>query len=343
MNTRLRYSVMLLSLALAFVSASAATPDDALLAGAAARLDVKGAEVALRRGAKATEPLSHPYSPNVKRTPIQFVLSALIGSDEADAPQRAERLLRMLFKAGAKLSGDRDELFSPIVYGYERIVTLLLDHGANPHARIYGYTPAELSIKHGQQRLLPIFYVRGVPKVDEETKLQIQFVEAASSQRLDDMRAAYVGGARVDAPDPAGLVAIVQLFSTPLREPAGYDSLKWLLFEAKADPKAIEFGEERISAIHRVIERNSFKERDYFTTAAIVVMLIERGSDVSAQDYRGRTPLHYAADTGNYLAAEALLKNSAKVSTRDTLRRTPLDLAKSRRVIELLKEYGARE
>jgi hypothetical protein len=210
---------------------------------------------------------------------------------------------------------------------------------------MYGYTPAELSIKHGQQKLLPIFYARGVPKVDEEARLQIQFVDAAGRQSLNDMRAAYAAGAKVDAPDPAGSIAIVQVFSTPLREPAGYDSLKWLLFEAKADPKVMEFGEEQISAIHRVIERNSFREKDYFTTAAIVVMLIERGSDVSAQDYRGRTPLHYAADTGNYLAAEVLLKNSdsAKVSTRDVLRRTPLDLAKSRRVIDLLKEYGARE
>ena len=72
-------------------------------------------------------------------------------------------------------------------------------------------------------------------------------------------------------------------------------------------------------------------------------MLIEAGSGVTAQDSRGRTPLHYAAATGNYLVAEVLLRNSAKVAARDNMKRTPLDLAKSRKVIEVLLQYGARE
>ena len=65
--------------------------EDGLLAGAAARLDLKGVELALRRGAKAAQGLPHPDAPTVIRTPVQFALSALIGSEETDAPQRADR------------------------------------------------------------------------------------------------------------------------------------------------------------------------------------------------------------------------------------------------------------
>lgn len=328
---------------LALIPARAGQIEDALLAGAAARLDVKGTELAIRRGANVTAPLPHPDAPDSKKTPVQFAILALIGAKEADAPQRAERMLRALFKAGAKLTGDRDELFVPISYGYERIITLLLDQGANPHARIYGYTPAELSIKYGHQKLLPLFYARSVPKIDEKTTAQIDFVHAASRQQLNDMQSAIENGAEVDAPDPAGSIAIVQLFTMPLIEPIGYNSLKWLLTELNADVTAVELSEEKSTALHKLIERNSFRQADYFTTSVIAEALLDRGAEVSAIDYLGRTPLHYAAKYGNILTARVLVRSGAKVMARDMFGKTPIDLAKSGEVISLLRAAGARE
>jgi ankyrin repeat protein len=336
-------SVAAICIALVPRGALAAELEDNLLASSLVRMDVKGVELAIRRGANIKGQLKHPDAPSILKTPIQLALDGLHDREDKKAPEKVERILRVLFAKGAKLSGARDELFVIVADGHASILKLFLENGANPHTRLYGYLPTETAIKYDQEKLLPIFYGRGAAVVETIDAAQIQFVHAASRQNLPSMKLALSKGARVNQPDVAGKYAIVQLFSTPLIEPIGYDALKWLLFEAKADPNIVEFGDESISAVHRVIERNSYKEQDYFTTAAIVAMLIEGGSDVSAQDYRGRTPLHYAADTGNYLAAEVLLKNSAKVSTRDNLRRTPLDLAKSRRVIEVLKEYGARE
>lgn len=347
MGLRMLSRTLILSILLIGASgvslARAGSFEDSLLAGAAANLDQKGVELAIRRGAKVNQTLPHPDAPNVVRTPVQFALSALIDSEKPDVAPRAERILRALFKAGAKLTGDKDELFSAISGGHERIVMLLLDQGANPHARIYGYTPAELSIKYGQQRLLPVFYARGVPKVDADTTAQIQFVHAASQQQLAEMQAALAEGAEVDAPDPAGYLAIVQIFSTPLLGQDGHDTVKWLLFEAGANVNATEFAADKSTALHNVIRQNSYRRNDHFAAAAIAEMLLRKGAAVSAVDSLGRTPLHYAAKSGNIHAIEVLIRNGAKVMARDSLRKSPLDLAESGDAISMLRAAGARE
>ena len=60
-------------------------------------------------------------------------------------------------------------------------------------------------------------------------------------------------------------------------------------------------------------------------------------------DSTGQTPLHIAAERNHLFAAQLLLKAGAKVMPRDTLGKTPLDLAVSGDMIKLLKSYGAIE
>lgn len=324
-------------------SARAASLEDGLLAGAAARLDTKGVELALKRGAKPAQPLPLPDAPTVTRTPLQFALLALIDSEAPDASQKAEKILRALFKSGAKLTGDKDELFPAIAGGHERIVTLLLDQGANPHARIYGYTPAELAIKHEQPKLLPILYARGVPKVPPEAVAQIQFVHAAGRQQLAAMQAAIAAGAEVNSPDPAGSYAVVQMFSVPLIGPENYEAARWLLLDANADPNAIDASDNKSTALHKVVRRNSSTRTGHVMAASIVEILLRKGADVSPVDDLGRTPLHYAAQSGNTGVMQMLVGNGAKIMARDALGKTPLNMAKSGEAINLLREAGATE
>lgn len=317
--------------------------EDGLLAGAAARLDPKGVEIAIRRGAKVAQNLPHPDAPGVLRTPVQFALLELTTNSEPDAPKRAEAILRALFKAGATLTGDDDELFPVITNGHVGLVRLLLDHGANPHKRIYGYTLAELAIKYEQPNVLPVLYSRGVPKVDAAQAAQIQLVQAANLQNLQGVRAAVALGANVNAPDPAGSYALVQVFSMPLIDPEGYEVVMWLLFDAGADASVTDSSYKKSTALHGVIARNSYRPTDQAMTSPIVALLLRRGADVSSTDYLGRTPLHYAAERGNIHAMQVLLEGGAKVMARDDRGKTPLDLAKSGEAIALLRVAGARE
>ena len=317
--------------------------EDALLASSLVRSDLQGVQIAIKKGANLKGRLPHPDSPGVKKTAVLLALGALFRADDLKTTKEVERILRTIFAAGAELNGDRDEMFIPIARGTPSILKLLLDNGSNPHVRIYGYSPTQLAIKYKKDDLLPVLAVRGATSVSDEEAAQIRFVHAALRQDWGEMKQALSAGANVNQPDAANHYAIVQLFSMPLIEPIGYDCVKWLLLEMNADPRLMDGGENATSATHQVIANNSFKQEDFFTTAAIVAMLLERGADVSALDAIGRTPLHYAAESGNYLAVEVLLRNTAKLSTRDSWSRTPLDLAKSREVITLLRNFGAKE
>jgi len=74
-------------------------------------------------------------------------------------------------------------------------------------------------------------------------------------------------------------------------------------------------------------------------SVAIVELLLERGGDPNAKDYRGATPLHRAliqthVDQSwlktyptNFAAIELLLKRGADVNARDNDRYTPLHYA----------------
>jgi hypothetical protein len=78
----------------------------------------------------------------------------------------------------------------------------------------------------------------------------------------------------------------------------------------------------------------------------IVEMLIARGADLEARDYRGQTPLHVAE---RYLeCVEILLKAGSNVNALDNDGHTPIDIVQMmhsldyRKVRKLMKSYGGR-
>ncbi|MDP2266481.1 MAG: ankyrin repeat domain-containing protein [Thiobacillus sp.] len=308
---------------------------DSLLASAIVRLDARGVEISIKRGANVKAALRHPDAPSVTRYPVELALNALADRDDPTAANKAEKILRLLFAKGATLRGRPDELFTVVADGHERILKLLLEQGANPHVRLYGYLPSELAIKYQQEHLLPILLARGLPKVSPEEVIQIRFVDAASRQDKAGMERTLEEGAAVNGIDAAGNLALVEYLSVPLTTAEDYENLMWLLAQG-ADPSKGELNEEQTSPLHRLIER-SYRKADFEFTAKLTALFLEKGAEVSAEDYRGMTPLHYTAEKGNVPVANVLLANNAKCASRDKLGRSPYDLAKSGDMIALLR------
>ena len=73
-----------------------------------------------------------------------------------------------------------------------------------------------------------------------------------------------------------------------------------------------------------------------------VKMLINAGANVNHVADDNIRPLHLSAMNGHYETVKLLIKNGAKVNVKDNAGYTPLDMALTKEVKELLKKYGAK-
>ena len=73
-------------------------------------------------------------------------------------------------------------------------------------------------------------------------------------------------------------------------------------------------------------------------------MLINAGANVNAEDRRGYTPLHIVAKSGNSEIMMMLLESEANheaTSTEEFFKKTPLHRARTKRIVQILLDYGA--
>lgn len=70
-------------------------------------------------------------------------------------------------------------------------------------------------------------------------------------------------------------------------------------------------------------------------------LLLEKGLSPDEQDCEGLTPLHFAAQNDCYFSIEFLMTQRANINTPDNCGRTPLDHAKSKTTKDKLRSCGA--
>jgi ankyrin repeat protein len=66
---------------------------------------------------------------------------------------------------------------------------------------------------------------------------------------------------------------------------------------------------------------------------------VENGAHINDQDAAGRTPLHYAAETGKSRCIPFLLQKGASVDIRDKHGKTAIDLAASDKITKIITAY----
>lgn len=65
----------------------------------------------------------------------------------------------------------------------------------------------------------------------------------------------------------------------------------------------------------------------FFCLFSVAKLLLDKGANVSAESDTLSTPLHVAAELGNYKMVELLIRYRAIVNVQDDLGQTPLHLA----------------
>jgi uncharacterized protein len=167
-------------------------------------------------------------------------------------------------------------------------------------------------------------------------------ITAAGRGDLVAFRRELSRGAEVNLKSPSGETALVEAIRGGVFKGGNLLVVRELL-KLGANPNLAGRFIGDTSPLHAAVFNNEQNfERD--NGPAIVEALLKAGGHVSSTSYyRQQTPLHVAAGSQNTKGAALLLKAGAKVMPRDEDGKTPLDLAQSSSMIELLKAYGAKE
>ncbi len=120
---------------------------------------------------------------------------------------------------------------------------------------------------------------------------------------------------------------------------ASFADLDKIKAAVEAEPKLV-FGYEKGGNLTTllVIAAGSSKLDE---TVPVVAYLLEKGSDIQADDNSGRTALHRAAGKGNLKVIEMLLQAGADLEARDNDQMTPLFLTQDAETTQLLLDKGA--
>lgn len=343
----LRVFTILITFQLIAVSVWAGPAEDEALVEAAENLDIDAVKAALEKGANPNA----VFFDRVVKTPLQAATLGTSGEGWIISNSKALEVTKILFANRAKLGVfDRDILLSPIARGNARLVSLLLERGASPTAKLADYTPTQLALRYSRREVYDLLVSRGGIPVDKLSAAQIVLVHAANEGDIAEMQSAVKAGADINLWDAAGKTALVEaiLWSENDRRGQAAKAVWWLL-DAGADPNVKgEIGYSQVEGIplHVFVAVNADTFQRPEKRARVeetLTRLLQAGAKVSGMDSKRRTPLHIAAKFDNVRAAELLIRAGARVMARDEQGRIPLDYAESASMIQLLKKHGATE
>ena len=265
-------------------------------------------------------------------------------------------IIKMLFANGARLgSHDYSILKFPIRRGELPLISLLLANGASPSREILGYTPTQYALVSNQKSAYDLLVTKGGIPVNRQTAAQLTLIGASGHfGDIDRLRSTLKAGARINGIDPSGMTALVSSVAQGIQYPQRFEIIRRLL-DHGANPNLSSINNSTISNIplhififwnQDVMNLKSDNQYDIEVRGLAeeaMKLLFKAGAKVSGVDSMGRTPLHWAAKSDNYRAAQILISEGSKVMPRDKAGKTPLDYAETGRMIKLLKANGARE
>ena len=340
------------------------------------KLDVSGVKTALDKGANPNwvSNAGQTYSVSAIGT-----LAIFVGGKETDiwghkteAEEEGTEILKMLFKAGAKLQPchpsqvfcEQDHLSIPIAEGLVLFTEALLKNGLSPTKEIEGelpveierITPMEIAVQEGRANIIGLLKKYGAPSLEPRDAAQQALIGAAGDHDLPRMEDAIGDGAWVNGSNRQGETALVIACAASGLYSVEESAAILYLLKKGADPAVKgNDGIGQTTALHAVMFRSSLVFDNRFQASnerfkdspvrarEVIEALLSHGALVSARDWHGQTPLHVAARGNNIVGATKLIEAGAKIMPHDDEGKTPLDYAESAEMIKLLKDHGAKE
>ena len=262
--------------------------------------------------------------------------AAIVG--DADA---VRRLLDLGFDVDTADAQGCSALLRAAGGGHRTTVDLLLARGADPQRAAHtGATPlsAAVSMRHGEivDRLLA-----AGAALEQRLPGDVTVLMLAAALGLPDLCARLLmAGANVQAQDAQGLTALhcATLFGFTARERPRLMALLDTLLLAGADADAPAGNATPLLLLLGArAEPGTACDEDVVLTG--VERLIDEDVSLDAQDPRGFGPLHLAALHGLLRVTQRLLRAGCDPDLRDTLNRTPREIAVMRGFVDVAGEF----
>ncbi len=276
--------------------------------------------------------------PRRRLQPTDLPAAAMVG--DADA---VRRLLDLGMAVDAIDAQGCTALLRAAGGGHAGVVDLLLERGADPqHVAHTGATPLSAAVSMRHMEIVERLLARGA-SLEQRLPHDVTVLMLAAALGLPDMCARLLtAGANVHATDAQGLTPLhcAALYGFTSRDRtrllALFDTL--LLAGADVDAPAAGGVTPLLLLIGARAEPGSACDED--VVLAVMEHLLDEGVSLEAQDPRGFGPLHLAALHGLLPVTRRLLRAGADPEMRDTLNRTPREIAVMRGFIDVAAEFA---
>lgn len=226
--------------------------------------------------------------------------------------------------------------------GHLAVVDLLLQRGADPQlATRAGATPLSAAISMGRGTIVERLLAHGADR-DQRLPGNVSLLMLAAARGLPDMCSRLLSaGADIHASDDQGLTALhcAALFAFSANERPRVMALFDTLLLAGADPARAANGHltPLLLLLGARAEPGTAVQEDLLL--ASLEPLLDEGVDLDVRESRGFGPLHLAALHGLLQVTRRLLRAGANPDLRDTLNRTPREIALMRGFVDVAAEF----
>jgi len=263
--------------------------------------------------------------------------AAIVG--DADA---VRRLLDLGLPVDAADSQGCSALLRAAGGGHRAVVDLLLARGADPQLAAHsGATPLSAAVSMRHAEVVDRLIAAGV-SLEQRLPGDLTVLMVACALGLPDMAARLLAaGADVHATDAQGRTALhcAAMFGFTARERARLVALLDTLLLAGAEADLPAAGATPLLLVLGArAEPGSAADEDVLMAG--LDQLLDHDAQLDVQDPRGFGPLHLAALHGLMRVVQKLLRAGADPALRDTLNRTPREIAVMRGFVDIAAELA---